>query len=680
MNRNRRMRKKIEVLMLTAAMLGGTMGQSVYAATPRRERQSIQQQDRRNIAGVNAALSGELPDKDGKPSGVSWDLDERTGDLRLTGSGIPDLGEDGDKIPWGVYRDKIKTVEMEEGVQPTNMSLWFSGCWSLAKIPKLPESLTNGMGMFWGCGTLRGAVPKLPESLTNGNKMFYGCRELRGGVPKLPESLINGEDMFDGCSGLSGGVPKLPESLTNGGDMFMLCSGLSGGVPKLPESLINGENMFDGCSGLSGGAPKLPESLTNGKGMFWECSGLRGDIPKLPESLTNGSFMFEGCSGLSGGVPKLPESLTNGEAMFDGCSGLDKIGRWDFDASKILSDNMFKGVGGDRGLNVWYGSGKLRSYLVSQNVAIHLYCVFEFCDIDGKTIMEIDKVYEGEGLKAEEIPEAPEGYHWNAADLQRAETTKLTEDQTIRVQKNEYTVTFKDGDGNVIDTQKVEYEEGAKAPAAPGRTGYTFTGWDKDFSKVTGDLTVTAQYKKNAPTPKPDPTPQAPKAAIQGTASYVKVYGSKSFRLSVRATGRVSYKSSNPKVARVSTNGTVSIKETGIATITETAVSGSSRAVKKVTIKVTPKKQRIKGTAGKKKLKASWEKDPKASGYQIYISTNKEFKKAKAYTVRSYKTYQKTFKHLKSKKNYYVRVRAYKSVGKAKLYGGFSSVKKIKVK
>ena len=632
MKRNRRIKKKIGVLMLTAAMLGGTMGQNVYAAVPCRERQSIQQQDRRNIAGVNAALSGELPDKDGKPSGVSWTLDERTGDLRLTGSGIPDLGEGVGKIPWGVYRDKIKTVEMEEGVQPTNMSWWFSECWNLAKIPKLPESLTNG------------------------RYMFVLCSGLRGGVPKLPESLTNGGYMFSGCSGLSGGVPKLPESLTNGGYMFSGCSGLSGDVPKLPGSLTNGKYMFEGCSGLSGG------------------------VPKLPESLTNGSFMFEGCSGLSGGVPKLPESLNDGSFMFYGCSGLDKIGRWDFDASKILSDSMFDGAGGDHGLDVWYGSGKLRSYLASQGVPIHLYCVCEFCDIDGKTIMELDKAYEGEGLKAEEIPEAPEGYHWNAADLQRAETTKLTEDQTIRAQKNEYKVTFKDGAGNVIDTQKVKYKEGAKAPAAPSRTGYTFTGWDKDFSKVTGDLTVTAQYKKNAPTPKPDPTPQTPKAAIQGTASYVKVYGSKSFRLSVKATGRVSYKSSNPKVARVSTNGTVSVKETGIATITETAVSGSSRAVKKVTIKVTPKKQRIKGTAGKKKLKASWEKDPKASGYQIYISTNKEFKKAKAYTVRSYKTYQKTFKHLKSKRNYYVRVRAYKSVGKAKLYGGFNSVKKVKVK
>ena len=62
-----------------------------------------------------------------------------------------------------------------------------------------------------------------------------------------------------------------------------------------------------------------------------------------------------------------------------------------------------------------------------------------------------------------------------------------------------WTVTFVDHDGTVLSTQTVVNGEAATAPADPIREGYTFTGWDVDFSNVTGDLTVTAQYEQNAP-------------------------------------------------------------------------------------------------------------------------------------------------------------------------------------
>lgn len=64
-----------------------------------------------------------------------------------------------------------------------------------------------------------------------------------------------------------------------------------------------------------------------------------------------------------------------------------------------------------------------------------------------------------------------------------------------------YTVTFLDWDGSVIDTQQVAYGGAAAAPADPSREGYTFIGWDGDFSCVTADLAVTALYEENsAPT------------------------------------------------------------------------------------------------------------------------------------------------------------------------------------
>ncbi|MDT3701114.1 MAG: DUF4347 domain-containing protein, partial [Thermincola sp.] len=59
------------------------------------------------------------------------------------------------------------------------------------------------------------------------------------------------------------------------------------------------------------------------------------------------------------------------------------------------------------------------------------------------------------------------------------------------------TVTFKDYDGTTLKTETVEHGSGATAPAAPDRTGYTFTDWDPAFNNVTDNLTVTAQYSVN---------------------------------------------------------------------------------------------------------------------------------------------------------------------------------------
>ncbi len=62
-----------------------------------------------------------------------------------------------------------------------------------------------------------------------------------------------------------------------------------------------------------------------------------------------------------------------------------------------------------------------------------------------------------------------------------------------------HTVTFVDWDGTVLSVQEVEEGASAAAPEVPGREGYTFIGWDTDFSSVTTDLTVTALYEQNAP-------------------------------------------------------------------------------------------------------------------------------------------------------------------------------------
>ena len=75
--------------------------------------------------------------------------------------------------------------------------------------------------------------------------------------------------------------------------------------------------------------------------------------------------------------------------------------------------------------------------------------------------------------------------------------TAVTENLTVAAVYHQlFTVTFRDADGTVIDTQTVEETTAATEPDMTGRTygGNPFSGWDTDFFAVAGDLTVTAVY------------------------------------------------------------------------------------------------------------------------------------------------------------------------------------------
>lgn len=79
----------------------------------------------------------------------------------------------------------------------------------------------------------------------------------------------------------------------------------------------------------------------------------------------------------------------------------------------------------------------------------------------------------------------------------------------------------------------------------------------------------------------------------------------------------------------------------------------------------------------KRTMTASWKKLTRAKGYQICYSTSKKWKNKKLKLLTKNKA---VIKNLKKKKTYYFRVRAYRLEGTKKVYGAWSSVKKIKIK
>ncbi len=67
----------------------------------------------------------------------------------------------------------------------------------------------------------------------------------------------------------------------------------------------------------------------------------------------------------------------------------------------------------------------------------------------------------------------------------------------------------------------------------------------------------------------------------------------------------------------------------------------------------------------------------KINGYEVILSTKKNFKKAKKVTTKKNIV---TVRKLKAGKKYFVKVRAFKKVGNKKIYGKYSTVKKVIVK
>ena len=168
------------------------------------------------------------------------------------------------------------------------------------------------------------------------------------------------------------------------------------------------------------------------------------------------------------------------------------------------------------------------------------------------------------------------------------------------------------------------------------------------------------------------------------TADALKAEGT--YNIVVTATGynktlEFTYTNKSDTTATKPSDATTATKPAATTTATKPAATTTATkpAVKPVK-KVTVKKQTVKVKAGKKKLTVTWKKDKNVSGYQIKIATKKNFKGAKTYTVKSYKTYKKVIKKLKAKKKYFVKVRAYKTVGKSKVYGAYSAVRSCKVK
>ena len=175
--------------------------------------------------------------------------------------------------------------------------------------------------------------------------------------------------------------------------------------------------------------------------------------------------------------------------------------------------------------------------------------------------------------------------------------------------------------------------------------------------------------------------------------SYTKTMADKKFKLAATVekpgNGKISYITNNEDIITITKEGYIIPKKTGTAKVYaiaagtnefEEAVSDAiTLTIKAAPKPVNPGKEKItKLKKGKKSFTVTYKKLPKATGYYVRYSLKSNMKGAKSIKVKG-KT-SVTVKKLKSKKKYYVQVRAYNTVSGKTIYGSYSSKKSVTVK
>ena len=252
--------------------------------------------------------------------------------------------------------------------------------------------------------------------------------------------------------------------------------------------------MFAGCAALKTLDLKNfnTANVENMNGMFADCATLTSlDLNNFnTDKVENMTAMFAGCEALTAIYCNGTWTPDFSDDMFLDCNALTggKGTAYDFayrDAEYARPDR--KGIPG-----YFTGNFTFQVTLTAENGTITV-------EEDG---INLTAVPDEAVLHLTATPD--EGYtfdHWDNYDPETGLVVTTDTLVTAWFVIKQYTVTFLDKEGNTIGTpQVVEHGADAVAPEAPAVEGYTFKGWDIDYTHVTADLTVTAQYEKNEPT------------------------------------------------------------------------------------------------------------------------------------------------------------------------------------
>ena len=354
----------------------------------------------------------------------------------------------------------------------------FDYCSSLTSIT-IPNSVTSiGGGAFEYCSSLTSVT--IPNSVTSiENYTFYECSNLTSVT--IPNSVTSiGEHAFQKCSSLTS--VTIPNSVTSI-EMYAFdnCSSLTS---------VNITDIASWCN--------ISFTVPNANPLYYVHnlylnSTLVTDLV-IPDGVTSvGEYAFYNCDNLT--TVTIPNSVTSiGNKTFYNCSSLTTI--------NVANDNpdycSIDGVLFNKAqtILILYPAGKADdSYSIPNSVTSIVEGAFSgsssltslTCLAETPPQVDYTIFYYLDPSKI--VLYVPAG----SIELYRADERW---NKFIDIRPLSFTVTFYDWDGTVLKSEEVEPGTAATAPADPTHEGYTFVGWDTEFTNVTSYLTITAIYSK----------------------------------------------------------------------------------------------------------------------------------------------------------------------------------------
>ncbi len=206
-----------------------------------------------------ATASGQCGDN------LTWEFDESTGTLTISGTGDMTAWSTSEYIPWGNKRSLIKTVTITDGVTSIG-DFAFDACENLASI-KIPDSITTIRHCaFAGCENLTSAI--IPDGVTRiEDGVFLRCKNLTDIT--IPDGVTSiGSGAFSGCHALEN--ITIPNSVTSiGFEAFGDCDGLES--VTIPESVTSFSCAFVACDSLTNITvdPANPEYSSDENGVMF---------------------------------------------------------------------------------------------------------------------------------------------------------------------------------------------------------------------------------------------------------------------------------------------------------------------------------------------------------------------------------------------------------------------------
>ena len=252
----------------------------------------------------------------GHESDVTWSFDESSGTLTISGTGAMadyvSASADGNHIPWGAYKDNVKSIVVKSGVTRVG-SRSFDSFSNLDNVTIGNDVTVIGDRAFQKTSVDSVILPSSVKEVEDA--AFWHCEKLTS--IDLSHVKKIGKNSFDGCAELK--TVDL-DALTSMGNLaFQDCKKLA--TVNLGNNISELPTAFKKCSELK--SIDLPDSVTEIGGECFSETGLESiDLNNVTTIKSTGAFL--NCKNLrSIEMSNLTGTLLR--KTFQGCSGLQKI-------------------------------------------------------------------------------------------------------------------------------------------------------------------------------------------------------------------------------------------------------------------------------------------------------------------------------------------------------------------